>query len=86
MGERGKASCAWAEKEGTLQNSKILQCARGENWLFAGGAGVEFRVKGVEILAVQVVLGDAQRLAEVSNLSKGHSALEPQGIPAFFIG
>lgn len=84
MGERGKASCAWAEKEGTLQNSKILQCARGENWLFAGGAGVEFRVKGVEILAVQVVLGDAQRLAEVSNLSKSHRTLANAGFRGFF--
>ena len=58
----------------------------GENWLFAGGAGVEFRVKGVEILAVQVILGDAQRLAEIINLSNGRSALEPQGIQDFFSG
>ena len=81
MGERGKASCAWAEKEGTLQNSKILQCARGENWLFAGGAGVEFRVKGVEILAVQVVLGDAQRLAEPLEVDDFPFPQELDGVP-----
>ena len=32
------------------------------------------------------VLGQAQAFAEVSNLSKGHSALEPQGIPVFSSG
>lgn len=40
----------------------------------------------VDVLLTKAVLCQTQTLAEVSNLSKGHSALEPQGIPAFFIG
>lgn len=47
---------------------------------------VEGRIHIVNVLLVQPILRQAQGLAEVSNLSKGHSALEPQGIPAFFIG
>lgn len=47
---------------------------------------VKGRVHIVDVFLVHLVLRQPQALAEVSNLSKGHSALEPQGIPAFFIG
>ena len=50
------------------------------------GLAVKRGVHIVDVLFTQAVLGQTQSFAEVSNLSKGHSALEPQGIPAFFIG
>lgn len=50
-------------------------------------SAVEGGVGEVDVVLLgHAVLGQAQAFAEVSNLSKGHSALEPQGIPAFFIG
>jgi hypothetical protein len=47
---------------------------------------VESRVGKIDVFLLHPILGKGDRFAEVSNLSKGHSALEPQGIPAFFIG
>lgn len=65
MGEKGEnADAAYGHKKRT--HCKILlfcSALRQMSRLFAGGAGVEFRVKGVEVFAVQVILDNAQRLA-----------------------
>ena len=50
-------------------------------------SAVEGGVGEVDVVLLgHAVLGQAQAFAEVSNLSKGHSALEPQGIPDFSSG
>ena len=47
---------------------------------------VDGGVHEIDVVLIQPLPQQLQALTEVSNLSKGHSALEPQGIPAFFIG
>ena len=66
-----------------------LFCCSGQRSAPGTGPGldlVEGRVGEVDVPGVHLLFAQAETLAEVSNLSKGHSALEPQGIPAFFIG
>ena len=63
MGETGKKE-GGHKRRAHCKTAKFCSAPkRGRNLLVAGGAGVEFRVKGVEVFAVQVILDNAQRLA-----------------------
>ena len=47
---------------------------------------IKCRIKGIEVLGIQMILGDAQRFAEVINLSKSLGTQCLQGFRGFFSG
>jgi len=71
-------------KDGYIISTGIFEPNITEVFLFP--AFIKGRVEGIVIFRVKGIQNTAERFAEVSNLSKGHSALEPQGIPVFSSG